>query len=421
MGAEETGGNEGGPSPMETPRRAGSSIDAIDGVTPAVVISPTTTDEVVSIVKDCRSSALAIVPAGGATLLAIGNVPRRFDVRLDLLRLTQTIEHSPEDMVVTIAASVSLASLNERLAETGQRVGLTAPDPQRATVGGLAAADFPGPLAYAFGCPRDQILGMTVVDGCGRRLRVGGRVVKNVAGYDLPRLFSGSYGTLAVITELTLRTHPSPAKARTLHVECADPERLDAARGALFASNLPLSAIDADITYRAGAYRCSLGLLVEGTEAEVAQQATRIAALCASPDSESEPARPAAAARSANAPVVVRIVGRPADGIRLATDLLRDAAEHGLEGCMRVEAAGAWSRWFADCVRPEDSARAVALARRLASRYGASAIVERVPSSEKRRLDVWGERPAGFEIMQRLKARFDPDDILAPGRFVGGI
>ena len=421
MRTDETDGDVGGRSSTGTPRRAGSSIDSIDGVTPGVVISPTTTDEVMSIVKDCRASALAIVPAGSATLLEIGNVPRRFDVRLDLLSLRQTIEHSPDDMVVTIAASVSLAGLNERLAETGQRVALSAPDPQHATVGGLAATDFAGPLAYGFGCPRDQILGMTVVDGCGRRLRVGGRVVKNVAGYDLPRLFSGSFGTLGVITELTLRTYPCPAKSRVLHVEYADPEGLDAARGALFASNLPLSAIDADITHRAGSYRWSLRLLVEGTEAEVSQQETRIEALCASAVGAARRARPDSEAVSVDAPVVVRMVGRPADGIRLATDLLREAANHGLEGYTSVEAAGTRSRWFAHCVRPEDCARAVTLARRLASRYGASAIVERVPSSVKRTIDVWGERPEGFEIMRRLKARFDPDDILAPGRFVGGI
>ena len=411
-----------GPVPATgTRRRAGSTLDAIDGVAPDVVFSPDTTADVVSIVEECRSSGRAIIATGGATLLELGNVPRRFEVRLDLLRLSQTIEHSPKDMVVTVAASVSLARLNEQLADAGQRVALTATEPQRATIGGLAASDFSGPLAYGFGSPRDQILGMTVVDGCGRRLRLGGRVVKNVAGYDLPRLFIGSCGTLGVITELTLRTHPCPEKSRSARIDYFDWDSLDAARAALFASNLPLSAIDTEVESCAGSHRWSLEILIEGTASEVSYQEDRVEQLCGGRLTEVVREPSESRAIPEQAPVVVRTSGRPAYGIRLAADLVREADTHGMDCRINAESAGARLRWAVDCRRTEDCTPLIALAQGLATRYGATAVVERMPSREKRAVDIWGPVPVGFDIMKRLKRRFDPDEIFAPGRFVGGL
>jgi len=415
---------EGETSPAEArisdgdvPRRPGTAADAIDEMVPATVALPSSAADVVSIVDECRRRGRALVAVGGGTLVDIGNRPRRFDLKLDLSALAPTIEPWPDDMVVRVASSVRLDELNARLATVGQRVTLEAPDSRRATVGGLAASDFAGPLSYRFGNPRDIILGLTVVDGRRRLLNVGGRVVKNVAGYDLPLLFVGSYGTLGVLTSLTLRTHPRPESTHRLKVNTEDSAALDALRGALFGSRLPLSSLDMRLEYCGGERRWSLHSLVEGTAAEVAYQQAEIAALARRygpvvDDVDDDQPR--------EETLVVRFTGRPSSGIRFAAELADAASALGIAGRITAEAGAARLRWRALC-DSGDAVRAVALARDVGARHAATSVIERLPTGAKHGIDVWGEATAGIAIMKRLKERFDPDGVLAPGRFVGGL
>ena len=234
-------------------------------------------------VAECSKRGLAIVPQGGGTEIRFGNKPARYDTKLSLAGMSRATARNPEDLTVTVDAGIPLSHLNRLLAGDGQRVALDADSAHRSTLGGLAAVDHRGRLAFRYGSPRDQILGMTVIDGRGRELRIGGKVVKNVAGYDLTRLFVGSYGTLGIITEITIRTYPlAPATADAVF-EFDDARSADMARGRIFASRLPLAGFDAEADVTSGSGNWRLRCLLEGSAEEVEHQVERIEQLTGTP------------------------------------------------------------------------------------------------------------------------------------------
>ena len=401
--------------------RQGRQSDAIDGFVPRVVATPRGLDDVATVVRAAREERLAIVASGGGTRIDLGNRPRCLDVRLSLAGLTTVIERRPEDMTVTVDAGVTLARLNRALAADRQRLAIDAADPQRATIGGLLSANAVGGLMYGFGQPRDLVLGMTVVDGLGRTLRLGGRVVKNVAGYDLVRLFAGSHGTLGVITEATLRTHPLPEQARTFEFGFVRAVEVEAARAAVFASELPLAGFDVEVGHRYDETVWTLVARVEGTVSQVEYQSHRLAELCGRPartvaDAWTSPFHP-----RADETLVMKIGATPATLVALADDIARGWADDPrslrlagriADGALRVSMASGGS---------ESDLVTVALVRRAAARHDARAVIERIDPGAKERIDVWGEPPAGLALMRRIKDRFDPDRVLAPERYVGGL
>ena len=218
---------------------------AVDGIVPRRVVAwaPPLT---LSMSSERPAQKGPIVVRGGGTLLAIGNPPRKFHSLVAMDGMNRMLSYSPEDMVVTVEAGTTLAVLDHELAKAGQRVALEAPNPELSTIGGLAAANFNTGIAHCFGYPRDQILGMTVIDGVGRTLRTGGRVVKNVAGYDLPRVFVGSFGTLGIITDVTLRTQPRPEAVDDIILGFENEQSLEDVRTRLDQSRLLLRSIDVD-------------------------------------------------------------------------------------------------------------------------------------------------------------------------------
>lgn len=410
--------SSGGPDVLvaDLRERAGTGADSVDGIVPGIVVTAASTSAIEQVIARARLENLAVLVTGAGTLLGVGNVPRRFDMRLDLSALSTMIDHAPDDLVVSAHAGVSLALLNERLAAAGQRVALAAPDPWRSTIGGIAAADFADGTSHAYGRPRDQVLGMTVIDGRGRCIRVGGRVVKNVAGYDLPRLFVGSFGTLGVIADLTLRTRPLPERSEALRVGFDDWDSLEQARAALSGCDLPLTRVDLEIARISDRWQRSLQLRLEGTDAEVTHQRKRVAALC-SRGVVTAGSSPADASPAPTEPVILRMSGRATRSVALAAELIDAASEAGLTGRVSGECAGACLRWRTGAAgRPS-----IELVRRIARRHGYGVVIERAPPTDKRNLEVWGDEPAGLAIMKRLKAKFDPEGIFAPGRFVGGI
>jgi len=199
--------------------RAAGSDDSIGGVAPSACIGVRSAEELRELFASplfSRRPKPAVVVRGGATMIEVGNPPGRLDLVLETGPMSEIREYRPEDMTVTVQAGLSLNGLNRILAEHDQRVVLDSRDPARASIGGLLACDRPGSFGYGYGAARDRVLGLEVVDGRGRKLRFGGRVVKNVAGYDVGKLFVGSYGTLGIITEATLRTHPRPQRSETV-------------------------------------------------------------------------------------------------------------------------------------------------------------------------------------------------------------
>ena len=183
---------------------------AIDGFIPAAVARPSTTEEAAEIVRFAAKDKLAVVPVGACTKLSIGATPARYDIALDMSALSQISHYDPADLTVSVEAGMPLATLNATLREHNQFLPLLVPFYSQATVAGTIASGIDSPLRQAYGTARDFLLGAEFIDGTGALVKSGGRVVKNVTGYDLHKLLIGSLGTLAVITRLNFRTFPAP-------------------------------------------------------------------------------------------------------------------------------------------------------------------------------------------------------------------
>jgi glycolate oxidase FAD binding subunit len=188
---------------------------AVDGLTPQIVVSPTTADEVAAVLDTAAQHQAAVIPWGGGTSMAIGNLPRRYDIALDTTRLNQVVAHEPADLTVVVQGGMRLQDLHDFLARKGQHLPFDPPIPQSATIGGILAANAGGPWRYAYGRPRDWVLGLKVALADGHVTKAGGRVVKNVAGYDMTKLYIGSFGTLGVIVEAAFKVAPLPGARAT--------------------------------------------------------------------------------------------------------------------------------------------------------------------------------------------------------------
>src|SRR5216684_136118 len=195
--------------------RAASAADAVAGVQPKLVIEPGTESELAEVLRLSNEAGLAVIPRGGGTKLGWGNPPARADLILSTARLTEIIEHAWADLTVSVEAGCTIQRLQETLAQHGQRLALDPLWPEKATVGGVLSTNDSGALRLRFGALRDLIIGATIALPDGTLARSGGKVVKNVAGYDLPKLVTGAFGTLGVITRAVFRLHPLPRTAKT--------------------------------------------------------------------------------------------------------------------------------------------------------------------------------------------------------------
>jgi len=423
--------------------RPGRDGDAIDDVLPQAVITARESAQVLATIEEARAHRFGIVTSGGGTLLHIGAVPRAYDIKLSMTAIGNILEQNPEDMTVTCEAGVSMSRLQRALAKTGQRLAIDAPNEDRASIGGIVATNTSGGLRHGFGLPRDLVLGLTAIDGCARTIVAGGRVVKNVAGYDLVRLIAGSFGSLAVITQMTLRTHPLPAAGATLVFEFLSAAELDAARARLLAEPLPLAAVDFTVDTSTATSVWMLMVRVEGTAEEVAFQGDRVCALAGRDpvDALEEWLSPAWIDDGAGATVKVsappaKLVG----AVHGALDKLKGVAARLSHAPLSVAGhlGAGIARFHVGVERAPDrgdrgdrgAAPPTVDAAVLAALWAATEpaeggirlrVLERGPASFKASCEVWGPAPASLPIMRALKRRLDPDDVLAPGRLVGGL
>src|SRR5262245_1923080 len=214
---------------------------SVDGVTPGLVCTPQNSDQVGAAVRICAEAQASLIPWGGGTTMALGNAPRRADVVMKTSALDGVIEHDHANLTATVQCGITLAALQTTLAVKTQFAPFDPPCPERSTIGGTVAANLNGPRRGSYGSVRDLIIGMKVVLGSGETIKAGGKVVKNVAGYDMCKLFAGSLGTLGVITEITLRVAPV-AESRASLIASGTLEQSDRAAQALAAAKLLPSA-----------------------------------------------------------------------------------------------------------------------------------------------------------------------------------
>jgi glycolate oxidase FAD binding subunit len=185
---------------------------AIDGMVPVIAVSPGTAEEVAQVISYAAVQKLNVVPAGGFTAMSTGAIPERIDILLRTTRLNAIAHYDPGDLTVSVGAGCTLAALDSELAKNGQFLPLDPPHPEHATVGGTLAAAMHGPLKHGYGGARDFCIGVQFVTGDGKLVKGGGRVVKNVAGYDLMKLLIGSHGSLGVIVGANFKVFPRPGR-----------------------------------------------------------------------------------------------------------------------------------------------------------------------------------------------------------------
>ena len=392
--------------------------DAIDGVVPTCVVEPSGVEEVSEVLRAASERGLKVAPRGGGTQLTLGGPPESLDIVLSLARLDRLLDHAAGDLVAHVEAGMPMGRLAALLADAGQQLALDG----GGTVGGVIAANTSGPRRLRNGMTRDLLIGITVVLADGTITKAGGRVVKNVAGYDLCKLYTGSLGTLGVIVEAVFRLHPLLEATRTVRIETTNPSKAGEVVQAILHSSLVLSSLELEAaTSRDDS---TLVAIFEGVEAGVEAQAATLVQLVGAhgraeivteiADSAVEPERPVAPTtiKVSVGPAALPAVLRTA---REATSLVGlDARVHGhaASGVTYVELPEADARAHADVV--------AALRRRLGS-MGGSVVVVRAPLAVKQIADVWGEVGDALLLMRRVKARFDPARTLNPGRFVGGI
>lgn len=388
----------------------------IDGLTPQAAVAPAGYEQAAEVMRFAHAQEMAVIPRGGGAHMHVGNVPRRYDIALSLSRLDQVVEYEPADLTVSCQAGIPLEALRDRLAGQGQFVPLEAPGVPSATVGGVLAANVSGPARHAYGAPRDFTIGMRVVTADGRVTRAGGRVVKNVAGYDLCKLYIGSLGTLGIIVEATFKLAPLPRAERTLVATFADAVgacRLATElrrRGLAVRSLELLNVAAASAAGLDGPFALVIGLAGTPQAVERSRQEVEELAVEASDLTNAEPA--IAAAIDSDAMLTCKATALPT---RLPA--LVEAIESG--GEPRIAAWPTTGVVRASWTAPQDVERTIDGLRRAAAEAGGSLVVERCPIDLKRRIDVFGEPPPSFELMRRVKRQFDPKDVLSPGRQVG--
>ncbi len=385
--------------PTLTAARPGTSDDVVCGVVPAEVVRPESAAEVADVL---RSTTGTVVPVGSGSKTGWAAAPTSCDLRLDTTGLSRVVEYAPGDLVVVAEAGVRLETLQEQLAGQGQMLALD-PAEAGATLGGIVSANASGPRRLLYGTARDLLIGVTVVLADGTTATSGGKVVKNVAGYDLGKLYTGAHGTLGVVVSTTWRLHPLPPARGAVVVPVADPD--EAGRLAALISRSTMTPTALELSWQDGA-----GELVALFET-----------IPASVDAQSEHAlRVWGAGERAEQPPAwfgQRPQGVPDAGVLV----LRLAFEpFALPHVLRALPAGARTVASAGtgvaCTTVAADTDLAALRAALAPYDGSAVLLTARPGT-----DHWGPTTDAFPLMTRVKDRFDPDRRLSPGRFLGGL
>lgn len=391
-----------------------------DGGSPKLLCFPEDPALVGPILRTCSEAGARIVPWGGGTALRVGNAPAEVDVAIALARLDRCIDYDHANLTVTTGAGVSVARLNQTLAERKQFLAFDPPYADRATVGGTVAANINGPRRAFYGSVRDLVIGVRVALARGETIKAGGKVVKNVAGYDLCKLFVGSFGTLGVITEVTLKLAPLPE--RTASVLISGPlSALIALNRQLASSPLLPTAIT---LWRSGTAKAEpdaweLAVRSEGFTETVARHVRDLVSMADRArlkhrilEGESElrcwqemrdfPLDPSLSVYRLTLPLANTAAGVEALARHPVTSrLLADLCS----GTVWIT-FGQPGPWFTEL-------------RELAARERGHVVWFAATAAEKQGTDVWGAPPPGYPLMREIKRQFDPAGLLNPGRFLG--
>ncbi|HXJ06790.1 MAG TPA: FAD-binding oxidoreductase [Candidatus Acidoferrum sp.] len=399
--------------------RAATPADEVCAAQPRLVLEPANEQQLASALRLANDANLAVIPRGGGTKLTWGNPPQRADIILSTARLDKILEHVWADLTVSVQAGCTVQKLQSALAQHGQRLALDPLWPAQATIGGVLATNDSGSLRLRFGPLRDLIIGVTIALPDGTLASSGGKVVKNVAGYDLPKLVTGALGTLGVITRAVFRVHPLPRNTRTLSISAGTLEKMQQLILALQDSQLAHTALQTRIAQDAEPV---VDTLFEGTEAGIAAQQSQLQAIAGSVSViEAAPTVWTASHElwnTSNSAALARITTLPASIAHTVETVRRAASSRKTHWLLTMQATGiGWLRLDAT---PENLHAVLSDLRFKLEASGGSLAAFHHPAGMSS-FDAWGKPGDALPLMRAVKNQLDPKNILNPGRFVGGI
>ncbi len=418
---------------------------AVDDKLPGVVARPTSPQEISETMSVAAEHGLSVSPLGGRTRTSLGNVPESLDLAIDMTGVDQVLAHNAADLTATVEAAITVSRLQKILSEHGQFLAINPPLPDRATIGGTLAVGWSGPMTWQYWSPRDIVIGMKTVMADGTITKTGGQVVKNVSGYDMARMHIGAMGTLGIIAEVSFKLTPLPARQATvLATFDSDESCLDAAL-AVFGSSLVPLAISTlhGQQRRAGARptgdaQPSLMVRVGGRAKSVQRQTDDVASIYRRSGANhvsvigdndaammwrrmgdfgwTEQTTPVAGIRASVRPSDIPRIIQYMQDMEDSPALAWRATTQTAQGVVDIH----WLNVEAES-SSEHARTAISKTIQAVRRVGGTAVVTHARSHVKESLDVWGETTSAIDTMRNLKRQYDPDRLLNPGRFMGGI
>ncbi len=412
----------------------------IEGLAPRTIETPSTIADLARVVACAAKENAAIIAWGGGTMQHLGGVPRRYDIAVQTTRLNRVVEYSPDDLTITVEAGITLAQLQAELEAHSQFLPLDPPLPSQATIGGILATDTSGPSRLRYGPARDFALGMRVVNAEGKITKSGGKVVKNVAGYELPKLYIGSLGTLGIIAEITFKIFPKPSEHASLIAAFTNHRTACHSIRGLWNLTTPPQAIellDPKIAQAVGlnaetndfivaARFAATKTLVEAASLKAGNVARNNDAVRIEMNTDESLwqriADLPATLRDAHPTGTLLRIGLPPSYLAAAIDKITERARAiGIESFELYAHAATTVIYLAFDADQARTIEAIKHLRWALAPLAAQVIVDHTSRAIKEAIPVWGEPGPEHFLNQRLKGQFDPQLILNPGRFIGGL
>ena len=401
----------------------------VDGLYPCLICSPANAEEVSAALQVCSETDAAVTPWGGGTAVQIGNLPERVEIIMDVSKLNHMVEHDDANLTAIVQSGITLAASQEITAGARQFVPFDAPNPQRSTIGGIVAGNLNGARRICYGSVRDLVIGMKVALPTGEHIKAGGKVVKNVAGYDMCKLFVGSLGTLGIITEVTLRLTPLPQAEATLAASGDLLQLLEFAGEILDSVLLPSATVlwksETSSSSEAPQSGWQMAIRAEGFAEQVSRHLRDLQLMA-----ERLSLRTAVCSTAAHDKLWAGICDFPLLGheVVFRVTVPRSAIADLLHGVQEwdttdnspaiVADMAAGAIWIGSNQTKLAAARFAQL-RSNAAQHNGHVVLLDAPADLKRDLDIWGLAPQAFFLMRRIKQQFDPQRLMNPGRFVG--
>ncbi|WZP05930.1 FAD-binding oxidoreductase [Cytobacillus pseudoceanisediminis] len=407
-----------------------------------MIILPETEDEIAAALKHADLNGLTINIMGSGTKRGFGGLNEKADFLLSLEKYTGIVEHTPGDMTVTVRSGTRFKDLQDYLAKHNQKISLDPFWPENATIGGIIAANESGPKRLGYGSARDAVIGLRTVYPDGKVIRSGGRVVKNVAGYDMNKLFIGSMGTLGVISEITLKLRPIPKCESLVLVSFPAGNLEDIKAFAVKVLDSMIEPVSLELLNPAlsdglsGINSYTIAMSFEDVESSVRYQEIFVGNMLPKDAKLSISSKekadlfwdrfykhiPNGADKElpiqTEASFKVGTVNLDAVRILKDTELLQDKFN------VKVESHGGLGHGLSQVTirgAEPDVADAALHVRQIAERAGGYAVAKHLPFELRKKVDVWGNKPSHFFLLQGIKTKVDPNKTVSPNRFIGGI